>query len=92
MMGSTTSFKPDEARFKLLKEFQESAPPELPAQDGRSFTVSVMNLKNILCEINSDGSNLHLGGSFQVDQIIDDHFGTSMPNQGPSIPSGHVEY
>jgi len=39
-----------------------------------------MNLKNVLCQIYADSSNLHFGRSFRcVADSNDFHYGTSMP-------------
>jgi hypothetical protein len=48
-----------------------------------------VNLKNVLCEIKPDRSNLH-GGRLLCLNNTDVHLGTSMLEKGSSIPSDQL--
>ena len=44
-----------------------------------TFLIAAMNLKNILCQINTNGCSLHIGRSYFFVRIHIRHFGTMMP-------------
>ena len=56
-----------------------------------TFLIAAMNLKNILCQINANGCNLHIGRSYLLVGIRIRHFGTMMPFKvGATIPLAWV--
>src|SRR5438876_5080026 len=46
MMGRSTTFDADQARWELLKECQHIAPPELTAKQDFALGIDAVNLEN----------------------------------------------
>ena len=53
----------NEARLEAGEQFQQLAAANLAPQDGSAVIVNAMNLEDVLRDIQTDGANLHGGGS-----------------------------
>ena len=62
-MGAAAGFHPHQTAGPLRKEIHHLTPPQLPSQYNLASLIDPVNLNYVLCQINTDGHNLHLGRS-----------------------------
>jgi hypothetical protein len=63
-MRTPTGFHPDQAGLEIGEEAQDVLALELLAQHRFAPLIDSMDLKHVLCQIDPDSCNLHLGRSF----------------------------
>jgi hypothetical protein len=65
-MRAPTRFHPNQARLQFDKKFQHLGSIQFLAQYRLPMIIHTVNLKDVLCQVNPNGSNLHGGRSFHL--------------------------
>jgi hypothetical protein len=81
-MSATTGFHADQATLEIGEERQHLIALQLLLEHRLSPLINTMNLKNLLCQIDTNCRNLHFGRSSRSVGYCYRHFGTLMPFLG----------
>src|SRR5665213_432822 len=65
VMRGTAGLHADQARRQSLEEFEQLCSPELLTNDNLAGGIDAVNLKNVFCEIKTNGDRTHVNGSLQ---------------------------